>query len=273
MSMVISEKIEILQKGLQDMKRVVVAFSGGVDSSLLLKIAHDMLGENAIAATAISASLPKTELQEAHEIANWIGASFIALDSQETQDPRYLANAPDRCYFCKTEVYGLLVKFANKNGFNHVLDGTNADDIGDHRPGRQAAREHGVRSPLLEAGLTKEEIREFARQVGLPNWDKPAAACLSSRIPYGMMITLEKLSQVEQAELYLHNLGFRQLRVRHHDQVARIEIDPKDFNLLLEQRDKITSEFRKIGFAFITLDINGFQSGSLNTVLTRHGHR
>jgi uncharacterized protein len=261
------DKLEQLKQQLKKMERVAVAYSGGIDSTLLLKVAYDCLGDNAVALTAISASLPADEQDEAEAIVRQIGAPYVPIDTQETSNPNYLANAPTRCYFCKSEVYDELVDYARREEYNYVVDGTNADDVGDHRPGRQAARERGVRSPLQEVGLTKDEIRALAREMNLPNWDKPAAACLSSRIPYGTAITLQNLSQVEQAELALKQLGFQQMRVRHHDQIARIEVPPEEFELLLGQREQIIDKLKAVGYAYVTLDLTGFRSGSMNEVL------
>jgi pyridinium-3,5-biscarboxylic acid mononucleotide sulfurtransferase len=185
----------------------------------------------------------------------------------ETEDPRYQANTPQRCYFCKGHLYDVLMPYAREHGYRYVLDGNNADDVGDHRPGRIAAREHGVRSPLEEVGLTKAEIRSLARAAGLPNWDKPAAACLSSRIPYGSPVTLEALSQVEQAEGYLRARGFRQLRVRHHGPVARLELEPQELARAVDLRGDIVDALQKIGYHYITLDLAGYRSGSLNETL------
>ncbi len=266
----ISEKLTRLQNILRSMERVAVAYSGGTDSSLLLKVACDVLGDGAIGITAVSASLAADELVEAEAIARQIGARHVLVDSHETDDPRYLENTPQRCYFCKAEVYDELVRHAQQLGYPVVVDGTNADDVHDHRPGRQAAREWGIRSPLMEAGMTKNEIRQLARQLELPNWDKPAAACLSSRIPYGTMIDLEMLTQVEKAEQSLHRLGFRQLRVRHHDRVARIEVELQDFPLILNRREEILQAIQAAGYQYVTLDLAGFRSGSLNEVLTHH---
>ena len=234
---------------------IIVAYSGGTDSTLVLKIAHDVLGDHAIAMTAVSASLAATDRIEAQEIASLIGARHILVDTDETSNPEYLANTSNRCFFCKTDTYDKLAAYAQAHGFHTIVDGTNADDAHDYRPGRKAAHQHNVRSPLLEAGLTKAEIRELSRELGLPNWDKPAAACLSSRIPYGTTITLQALSQVERAEALVHSLGLRQLRVRHHDSIARIEVEPDDFPLLLKYRQQIVNGLKSLGYTYVTLDL------------------
>jgi uncharacterized protein len=259
-----NEKYQKLKEILTGMGSVLVAFSGGTDSSLVLKVAHDLLGDKAMAMTAVSASLPASERLEAGQVARQIGARHILVESAETSDLDYLANTPNRCFFCKKETYGKLTAYAEQHGFHVIVDGTNADDTGDFRPGRKAAGEFHVRSPLLEAGFTKAEIRSLSKELGLPNWDKPAAACLSSRIPYGITITLETLSQVERAEALLHRLGLRQLRVRHHGPVARIEAEPEDFPLLLDHRNEIVNVLKAIGYTFVSLDLAGFHSGSLN---------
>lgn len=261
------EKINALKASLQGMGRVIVAFSSGIDSTLLLKVAHEVLGEQAIGVTVISASVPQDELAEARQLAQHIGARHILLEGQETDDPRYLENTPNRCYFCRHITYADIAAYAQSNGFNFVLDGTNADDLNDHRPGRKAARQHNVRSPLQEAGLTKAEIRSLARRYDLPNWNKPAAACLSSRIPYGTHISIEMLAQVEAAERALKALGFSQLRVRHHERVARIEVPPERFQEVLSQREAITTALKQAGYQYVTLDLAGFRSGSMNEVL------
>lgn len=264
----IDEKFSRLQDVLLPMQRVAVAYSGGIDSTLLLKVAHDLLGDAAVAITAVSASLAEDERDNAQAIAAWIGVKQYTIESQETDDPQYLANTPMRCFFCKNEVYQEIFDYAHNLGIDTVIDGTNFDDQGDHRPGRMAARQHGVRSPLLEAGLNKADIRQLAKWLNLPNWDKPAAACLSSRIPYGTTITLEMLSQVEQAERALHQLGFRQLRVRHHGEIARIEVEPADFPAVLENQAAIVAGLKSCGYQYITLDLAGYRSGSLNDMLT-----
>lgn len=262
-----NDKLQILQKTLLEMKRVAVAYSAGIDSTLLLKVAYDTLGKDVIGITAVSASLPSHEKEEAAQIAQQIGVRHVFVNSHETEDQRYLNNPTNRCYFCKTNTYEELFAYAQEIGFDILIDGTNADDVGDHRPGRQAAREFGIRSPLQEVGFNKSEIRELARKFGLPNWDKPAAACLSSRFPYGTIISIETLGQVEQAESVLRRLGFRELRVRHHENIARIEVPPADFTHVLAHHEKIVDALKACGYLYVTLDLAGFRSGSMNEVL------
>jgi len=267
----LDQKLTRLKQSLQEMKRVAVGYSGGIDSTLLAKVASDTLGKGAVALTAVSASLPTYEQQEAEAIARQIGIQHVLIETDETDDPNYLANTSNRCYFCKNNAFDMFTSYAEQHGFDYVLDGTNADDVEDHRPGRKAARELGVRSPLQETGITKNEIRTLARRFGLPNWDKPAAACLSSRIPYGTEITVEKLGQVGRAELVLKQMGFRQLRVRHHDNLARIEVDQADFQTILNRKDQIVERFKALGYTYVSLDLTGFRSGSMNESLKNNG--
>jgi uncharacterized protein len=246
------------------MESAIVAFSAGVDSTFVAAAAADVLGERALAVTGVSPSIPAAEVDEARALAAQIGIRHRLIDTSEMDRPGYVENSPQRCYHCKTELYTLLESMAADEGYAFVLDGCNVDDLGDHRPGRVAAAEHRVRSPLIEAGLTKSDIRELSRARGLPTWDKPAMACLSSRIPYGTPVTVEALDQVGAAEAFLRGLGLRQLRVRHHSDVARIEVEPQDLPIVVEHRERIVRRLRNLGYKYVALDLAGFRSGSMN---------
>lgn len=269
LSLTLRDKHEQLQTLIRDLRSVAVAFSAGVDSTLVLKIARDVLGSvNVVAVTGRSHSVPAEELAQASELAEQIGVEHQFLDTDEFENADYLSNPTNRCYFCKSTLYRHLEKFLSERGLEAAINGTNADDLGDYRPGLRAADEFRVRSPLAEVGLTKAEVRELSLELGLPTYDKPASPCLSSRVPYGEAITPEKLRMIEAAERFLHELGIRECRVRHHDTLARIEVPPEMFDRIAENRARIDSHFLSLGYESVTLDPRGFRSGSLNEVIT-----
>ena len=269
--MMLQEKEQHLAELLRSMGSCIIAFSGGVDSSYLAFIASRELGNEALAVTAVSPSYPSHQRKIALGLIEKYGFRHEFIDSFEMEDTNYTANPSNRCYFCKHDLYSRLQTMAPLRGFRFVVDGNNLDDVGDYRPGRKAGQELEIRSPLIEAGLGKAEIRELSRQHGLPTWDQPASACLSSRIPYGSPVTVEKLKMIDQGEEILRRLGFSQCRVRHHGEIARIEIArdelPKALNL--QMFDSISREFKACGFRFVSLDVDGYRTGALNEVLTQ----
>ncbi|MFB7142140.1 ATP-dependent sacrificial sulfur transferase LarE [Gottfriedia sp. NPDC056225] len=264
-----NEKYERLKAILKNMNNVVVAFSGGVDSTFLLKVAVDVLGvENVLAVTADSETYPSSELEEARKLAKQIGATHQVIETSELNIPGYTENDRNRCYYCKNGLFEQIVPIMHKNGFNNVVYGLIADDMNEHRPGVRAAKEHGVRGPLQEAELFKEEIRHLSKQLGLPTWEKPSFACLSSRIAYGEKITIEKLTKVEKSEAYIKAIGIRQVRVRTHQDIARIEVETQDMQLVLKNYEDIVKNLQQFGYKYVTLDLQGYVSGSMNKVLT-----
>lgn len=262
------EKLENLKSIIKNTGGAVVAFSGGVDSTFLLKVAHDILGDKVLAVTANSETYPKRELEAAKDFALSLGIKHIVIETLELEIEGFADNPPDRCYYCKHELFSKLTEIARVNGIEYVFDGSNYDDRNDHRPGMRAAKQLGVVSPLKQAELTKDDIREISKEFGLSTWNKPSFACLSSRFPYGTKITPEKLVVIGEAEDFIRDLGFQELRVRHHDNIARIEIGKADLERIIPFADKIVEKVKSLGFLYVTLDLAGFKTGSMNYTLS-----
>lgn len=261
------DKLQALKELLSTFSGAVIAYSGGVDSTFLAMVAHEVLGERVLAVTAVSPTYPEQQLTEAEELAKRLDLPHMVIHSNEFSEPKYIANPPERCYYCKMALFRELKQLAADRGLGVVLDGANLDDLGDFRPGHRAAEELGVRSPLQEVGFTKQEIRECSKALALPTWNKPAYACLASRIPYGREITPEALARIDRGELFLAGLGFTQLRLRDHYPVARIEVAPEELERAWENRKEITAHLHQIGFPYVTLDLDGFRSGSMNEII------
>ena len=271
LEMMLTEKLEQLKALFVEMEQAMIAYSGGVDSTLVAKIAYDILGDRALAVTAVSPSLLPEELEDASIQAATIGISHQIIKTHEMENPNYTSNPVNRCYFCKSELHDTLKPLAIKLGYPYVVDGVNADDLHDYRPGIQAAKERGARSPLAEVGITKAEVRQISQELGLPWWDKPAQPCLSSRFPYGEEITVAKLQRVGRAEIYLRKLGYQNLRVRSEGETARIELPPEQIKEFVLKIDlpSVVCAFQEFGFLYVTLDLEGYRSGKLNQVLNR----
>ncbi|RKN65451.1 ATP-dependent sacrificial sulfur transferase LarE [Paenibacillus ginsengarvi] len=265
----LKQKDERLGRILKDMGRVLIAFSGGVDSTFVLKRAFQELGDNVLAVTAASETFPTREFDAAVRLAEDMGVRLHKTEVKEFENAAFVANNPDRCYHCKTGLYSHLQSMAKELGYPFIVDGSNVDDLGDYRPGLQAKTEQGVRSPLQEAGFLKAEIRELSKELGLRTWNKPSFACLSSRIPYGTKIDKTKIDQLDVAEDFLYSLGFWQVRVRHHDKIARIEVMPDELPKVIELHDQIHQKLTSIGFTYVTLDLAGYKTGSMNAVLKK----
>ncbi len=265
------KKLRILQSILTSMGSVAIGYSGGVDSTLLVKVAADVLGANALAMIGRSKTYPTREFEEAVALAGRIGVRYTVVNTEETDDLKFRENPPDRCYYCKTELFGKLQEIADREGIAWIADGTILDDVGDFRPGMRAKAEKQVRSPLLEAEMTKDDVRALSQELGLPTWDKPSFACLSSRFPYGTGITTENLTKIDHAETFLRDAGFRRFRVRFHDEhTARIEVATEDMGKLLDPklRESLVAALKALGFIYVTMDLKGYRTGAMNEVLS-----
>lgn len=264
----IYEKLEKLKKYIKDLGKVAVAYSGGVDSTFLLKVSKEVLDNNVIAITLVSPLYPRSEIEFAKNMAKELGVRHIIIQEENIfKNEEFIKNPPDRCYLCKKMEFREIIEYAKKEGIEYVLDGSNADDLKDYRPGRRALLELNVKSPLLELGFTKEEIRRLSLEYGLPTYNKPSFACLASRIPYGETITMEELKRIDEGEEFLRGLGFKQVRLRSHGGIARIEVDSDSFNIIMERREEILEKLKKLGYIYVTLDLEGYKMGSMNKIL------